>query len=213
MKKIVVVIAVCISLMAIETTRASLTFVNPNSWDGFSNRLEGPGGILDGLYGWSNLTRIDDSADQIWDETDGSASAVAKYAAHSHKFGYSDDGGLSIHWLGPDPFVNGSSTGIFHTSGTPFVWALEDKNDNVIWYSQQSLNQNSWDHMVTYQLNTATEPTYIICWEDLNLGDQDYQDLVIETRQHAPLVPAPGALILGGIGVGLVGWMRRHRAL
>ncbi len=41
----------------------------------------------------------------------------------------------------------------------------------------------------------------------LALQSMSYQDFVVE------VVPAPGAILLGGLGMGLVGWLRKRRGL
>jgi hypothetical protein len=50
-------------LAYIASAQAAFTIISTDSWDGTDKYLEGVDSILDDIYDWDNLTRIDDSAD------------------------------------------------------------------------------------------------------------------------------------------------------
>lgn len=217
MKKFIRICAVFGTMLVIvNLSFADLTPINPS---GGEPGLKGSGGILDTLYGLVNVTRIEDSplpGDQLWMNLDGGATATAKYSTASQTFGYipGSSGGVFI----PLFTVPAGAMG-YHPGGSGIIpgsvdiFRLADQpGGGPVWSSQESDN-TPWanDHMVTWLITGGPKAgNYVIAWEELDLGDADYQDLVVELELAAP-VPAPGAVILGILGLSAAGMkLRKH---
>jgi hypothetical protein len=102
-----------------------------------------------------------------------------------------------------------------------FGFYMANSSANFIWYSDASLNAGGgYDHFVTYQgvagqTMTASGITfgsndYLIGIEDLNLGDYDYNDMVVKV--HLNSVPDSSAtLALMGLGLAALVAVRRRQ--
>jgi hypothetical protein len=104
---------------------------------------------------------------------------------------------------------------------TSFGFYLANTAAGFIWYSDASLNAGGgFDHFVTYkgiagETMTASGITfgsndYLIGIEDLNLGDYDYNDMVVKV--HLNSVPDSNAtLALMGLGLAALVAVRRRQ--
>jgi len=169
--------------------------------------------ILSSLY--LSTTRIDDDLDQIWQDLDGGVTVEAKYAGFWNGLGYSlnELTGASYTSLLSVAHVGDTASFDIVPNSDVFVWGIDVNGTGSHFYSNPALN-GGVDRMVTFRVDQflngsyPTVPTYVICFEDLT--DFDFNDLVVEVRNVAP-VPEPLSMFCVALGVGgLARYLRKR---
>ncbi len=189
---------------------------------GFELQLYGSLGVLDQLYGWANVTRLDDGplpGDQTFPWAwGGDAYAQARYAGADNTFGYfvgSSGGPFNSLFTvaGGLGFLYGSPMGVIPAA--PTIRFGLDSTTGFTWSSKESENSDLMDHMVTYAIMGGPDTgDYVVAFEDKpqHTWDQDYNDLVVQI--HVNPIPEPATVTLLGMGLfsaGLLGGLRRRK--
>lgn len=105
-------------------------------------------------------------------------------------------------------------------AGSTLAWSRDSLNtgsltDRMLIFDVSTLSIYAWnqlDNAYTTLVRSATEvgPAYVVTFE---IGsDRDYQDLLVLVEGTRPVAPAPGAVMLGSIGLAMVGWIKRRFA-
>ncbi|MFN0135002.1 MAG: DUF4114 domain-containing protein [Phycisphaerae bacterium] len=190
-------------------------------WTTFGSRTDGEGDLVDLTNGTLSAVRVDDygvegimnistgnpgdADDRLWTGSLIDSHARARFAGYQQQFGMGFEAGEWIDVLnlftvsGSGLAVSGSAT-MSLAEPTDWVWVRGGDGDQYT--SEPFFNGDQDDHMVTYQIRGFDDGLthWVLFWEDLpNLGDVDYNDLVVEIA--GPAVPEPASMGLMSLGM------------
>jgi len=97
------------------------------------------------------------------------------------------------------------------------------------WFSESHLNDGQWQTTPGEQhvliLTTPYADTYLLCFEDLpftylvdgnakqqDIGDQDYQDILVQITLNRTVIPEPSSIALLGLGLASVAYRRFRKS-
>ena len=106
-----------------------------------------------------------------------------------------------VYWVGDTGGLDSDSISILVPAGN--VSLVQDPDDNI-----RDLGNGFYD--VTFTWKVWPQPA----WEAISFVLLGSNGITAESVEVATVcIPAPGAILLGSIGVALVGWLRRRRSL
>ncbi len=175
----------CVAPSTLDQSGQRTVGVSP---DGAGSQLQ----EITNAAGYTVTVGTDQTNTQAWTGSNNtvhfSAKFLAKFAGDKHVFGYFANGTTTFTPVFKDDAsiggayasvpVNGTQT-FDLTNVSDVVFAIVDVSSGKTYATKTSLNTDSNQHAVVYN---PSANTYAIGFEDLELGDHDYNDLVVEVK-------------------------------